>query len=80
MILKMKSELKGSHVYTTYSTASDAGITFVNCGTLIQTVPEWQLLGAAMLMGAIQTKGRLRVICEGDEAVSEAYGEIEEEV
>ena len=39
-------------------------------GTLILYVGEWQLFGAALLLGADQTKGHLEVITESDEVIA----------
>lgn len=41
-------------------------------GTLNLRIGEWQLFGAALLLGAQKTKGNLEVITEGSQEVVES--------
>jgi hypothetical protein len=38
-------------------------------GSLLLNVGEWQILGAALLIGGRQTHGQLRILTEGDQGV-----------
>ena len=69
MIIKLRSERRGDHVHETIFAGPEENETFHNCGTLVFGVGEWQLFGAALMLGARQTQGNLRVVFEGDEQV-----------
>lgn len=64
MIVKMVSAKNGEHICTTFFMGKE-GQTLANVGTLVQNIGEWQILGAAILLGAEKTKGRLRAVCAG---------------
>ncbi len=68
MIIKMRSMRLGEHVHEQVFVGPDEEHLAL-AGTLILRMGEWQSLGAALLLGAERMHGRLRVICEGDEAV-----------
>lgn len=63
VVLTARSELRDDGVHTTYSIDGD------EIGTLITEVGEWQLIGAALILGAEQTRGDLVVVNEGDAEV-----------
>jgi hypothetical protein len=77
-VLKAKSVLKGKHVHTTYFIGNE-GQTLSNIGKLITTIGEWQIIGAALSIGADGTLGRLKVINCGDDDVIKSEQEGREE-
>lgn len=64
MIIKLKSELLGNHIHERVFVGPDEDHLAL-AGMLTFHVGEWQLFGAALLLGADCTKGHLRVITEG---------------
>ncbi len=64
MILKMVSDKRGEHVHTTFFMGME-NRTPANLGTLVMHIGEWQILGAAILLGAEKTKGQLTVESSG---------------
>jgi hypothetical protein len=64
MIVKMVSDKRGDHIHTIFFMGMEGG-TMANCGTLVQDIGEWQILGAAILLGAERTKGRLTAVTAG---------------
>ena len=71
MYLKIKSELLGAHVHERLFVGPDKEHLAL-AGTLVFDIGEWQLFGAALLLGAQQTQGNLIVECEGDKEVARA--------
>jgi hypothetical protein len=70
MHLKARSKLLGRHVHTTYFVAENPEVgAYQNIGTLVTEIGEWQVIGAALRLGAERTNGHLVVITEGDEEV-----------
>ena len=76
MVVKMVSVPKGRHVHTTFFMGFE-NETLASVGKLTQTVGEWQHFGAAVLLGADQMKGRLKVICVGDPKVVDHFSKDE---
>ena len=58
----MRVDSANEHHITQTWFAGEQGKTLASIGTLTTTVGEYQIIGAAMLMGAKQTKGHLIVI------------------
>ena len=71
MVIKLRSELRGQHVREAVFGGPDREHLAL-LGNLTMNIGEWQLFGAALLMGAKQTKGHLTVILEGDQEVVRA--------
>lgn len=68
MIIKLRSKRYGEHVHDKVFMGEDAEhLQYV--GTLITDVGQWQELGAVMKLGAKKTRGRVKVILEGDKEV-----------
>ena len=63
-VLKLRDEKRGDHVHTTFFCGPD-NQTLRNLGTLVMDVGEYQLIGAALLLGAEATHGHLRVVSTG---------------
>lgn len=68
MIIKLKAERRGEHVHERVFVGADEGHLAL-AGVLVMDVGQWQIFGAALALGAAQTRGRLRVLVEGDAAV-----------
>ena len=64
MILKMRHEKMGKHIHTTFFSGEE-NCTLANLGTLVMDVGEYQLIGAALLLGAERTNGHLKVLSDG---------------
>ena len=64
MKTKMRSELRGEHVHTTFFMGEE-GCTLANAGTLVMDIGQAQVLLAAIIMGADRTAGRLVAEHEG---------------
>ena len=60
MYLRLRSERKGSHVHQRVFVGPDSEHLAL-AGTLVMNIGEWQLFGAALLLGAKATKGHLTV-------------------
>ncbi len=58
MIIRMRDERRGDHIHTRVFMGKDEDHLKLT-GTLVMDVGEWQLFGAALLIGADQTKGHL---------------------
>jgi len=69
-LYKLRSTRRGEHVHTTVF-AGWEGQTLRNLGTLVSDIGEWQEFGALLLLGSQQPGwlGRIKIVCEGDEAV-----------
>lgn len=72
MVIKLRSRPNGIHVHTTVFMGPE-NQTLQNCGELIQSIGQWQLFGAALLLGTDRMQGKVKVICEGDEEVVEYF-------
>jgi hypothetical protein len=70
MIIKLRDERRGPHIHTRVFIGEDEDHLKLT-GTLIMDVGEWQLFGAALLMGAQQTKGNLIVQHPDDQKIVE---------
>lgn len=68
LVFKLRSKRIGPHVHTTVFSGVE-GQTLANTGTLVQTVGEWQVFGALLVMGARRMYPRVKIIFEGDEEV-----------
>lgn len=78
MTFKLRSELRGNHIYTTFF--SGTGDTLANTGYLFQDIGEWQLFGAMLKLGetaANKNIHRVNVILEGDEKIIEELADRE---
>jgi len=63
-ILKLRHERRGDHIHTTFF-CGPRGQTLRNLGTLIMDIGEYQIIGAALLLGVDQLDGRLLIESEG---------------
>ena len=68
MIIKIYSELEGEHVHDRVFVGPDEDHLAL-AGTLAFRMGEWQSFGAALLLGAERMRGRVKVICKGDDRV-----------
>lgn len=64
MIIKLRSEKLGEHIHDTIFMGEQEG-SLASVGKLIMRMGEWQIFGAALLLGAERTKGHLTVKLEG---------------
>jgi len=72
MILKLKLSCPGTHIRVEALMGEDEA-SLLRVGELLLNVGEWQLLGAALGLGAKQTMGQFTVKVEGqDEAIAAA--------
>ena len=69
LVIKLVSERTPDRRVLTRVFMGEKGFTLQCAGTLYMTIGEWQLHGAALMLGATKTHGRLKVICEGDAEV-----------
>lgn len=69
MVIKLVSVRKGDHVHEKVFVGEEENQTFALTGSLVFNIGEWQEFGAALLLGAKQTNGRVKVIPIGDEKV-----------
>ena len=70
MIIRIRSTRVGAGIREQVFVASAPETTFQLAGELVwNDVGEWQLFGAALLLGARVCAGHLKVILEGDDAV-----------
>ena len=60
MIIRLRDERRGERVYMRVFIGEDEDHLEL-CGALYLNIGEWQLFGAALLLGAQQTKGHLEV-------------------
>ena len=65
-MIKAKSDYVGEHVHVTFF-AGEENYTLANIGKLIMSLSDWQLFGAALLLGATHMDGHLKVITDGSE-------------
>ena len=63
-IIKLRHEKRGEHIHTTVFHAQDDK-NFVNTGSLVQRIGEYQEFVAVMLLGADRTNKQIKVITEG---------------
>ena len=68
MIIKLRSERRGAHVHELVFVGPDADHLAL-AGVLVFDVGQWQLFGAALKLGALQTHGHLWIVFEGDDEV-----------
>ena len=68
MIIKLRSERRGAHVHERVFVGPDTDHLAL-AGVLIFDVGEWQAFGAALGLGALQMRGQVRIVFEGDEEV-----------
>jgi len=73
MILRLRDKLEGERIRSTFYVGEPQG-TLQNCGELLLYVGEWQLIGAALLLGAKGTQGRLVVEMPDDRQIIEELG------
>ncbi len=71
LIIKLKSEWIDRHVHTAFF-AGEEEQDLACLGGLMMNIGEWQVLGAALLLGADRMRGVLIAITEGDEEVVRA--------
>jgi hypothetical protein len=69
MIIKLRSERRGEDRVVERILMGEDEKHLKLVGSLTLNVGEWQLFGAALLLGAEHTKTNLRIIFEGDEEV-----------
>ena len=63
LIIKLRHEKGGEHVRTTvFARWADGGDTFQNLGTLTTDVGQYQLIWAALGLGADRTQNHLRIL------------------
>jgi len=74
MRVKIVSEAKGEHVHMTVRAGENEGSLGL-CGLLVMRVGEWQLFGAALLLGAQRMCGHLQVELPGQDSVVRALVE-----
>ena len=60
MIIRLRDERLGEHIHTRVLIGEDEDH-LARSGRLVFRIGEWQLFGAALLLGASQTKGHLTV-------------------
>ena len=70
MIIKLRDEKIGELIHTRVFAGKDPDHLKL-LGKLIMDIGEWQLLGAALLMGAAQTKGHLVIQHPDDQKIVE---------
>lgn len=68
MVIKLRSERRGSHIHETVFVGPDEDH-LANSGTLVLEMGEWQDFGVALSLGARAMHGRVKVILEGDNEV-----------
>jgi len=68
MIVKLRSRRLGEHVHEQVFVGEQEGALGL-AGELTFRVGEWQLFGAALVLGAEQTSGHLLVLFEGSDGV-----------
>ena len=73
MILKLRSERRGTHIHTRFFSAPEEGQTFRLLGSVVSDIVEWQSIGAALLLGAERMQDRLRVVFDGAAQNIEEY-------
>jgi len=73
MIIKLRDERQGNHIHTRVFMGEDEDH-FKLTGRLVMDVGEWQLFGAALLLGAEQTKGHLIVQHPDDLKIAKEEG------
>jgi hypothetical protein len=71
MVIRLRDEVRGNRVHSRVYIGPD-GEHLQLAGSLVLDVGEWQLLGAALLLGAAETWGRLAVEYPDDLAVLES--------
>ena len=64
-ILKLRAKESGEDRVTVAVFAGRENRTLQLAGTLHLYVGEYQLLGSALKLGAVQQMGQLKVVCEG---------------
>ena len=60
MLIRLRSKRKGDHVHERVFAGTDADHLKL-LGTLVMDVGEWQVFGAALMLGARQMHGQLTV-------------------
>ena len=70
MIIKLRDERRGEHIHTRVFIGEDKDHLALS-GTLVFRVGEWQLFGAALLLGMEQMKGHLTVQHPDDQKIVE---------
>lgn len=73
MIIRLRDVRKGDHIHTRVFIGEDVDHLAL-AGRLVFKVGEWQMFGAALLLGAQQTKGRLVVQHPDDLKIVEGKG------
>ena len=68
MIIRLRDERKGPYIHSRVFMGEDEDHLKLT-GKLVMDIGEWQLFGAALLMGAQQTKGHLIVQLPDDQKI-----------
>ncbi|MCU0913001.1 MAG: hypothetical protein MUC88_00385 [Planctomycetes bacterium] len=74
LTIRIESEAKGGHVHMRVRAGETPG-QLALCGLVIMTVGEWQLFGAALLLGAERMCGHLGVELPDQDVVVKALVE-----
>jgi len=74
MVIRLRDELLGRHTHTRVFIGKDEEHLQLT-GTLVMDIPEWQLFGATLLLGAKATNGRVELQLPDSDAMSEDIAE-----
>ena len=78
MIIRLRDKLLGRHCHTRVFIGVDQDHLQLS-GNLVMEIGEWQLFGAALLMGAAKSNGRLTVELPDSDAMSKSIQDYQKE-